>query len=316
MDYELRPLTRQNLPDLVHIFKGAFGGEPPIKALKAKYNTDVFGCEPIGYIAYSLADQEPAAYYGMFPILLNYEGKRILAAQSGDTMTLPKHQGKGLFTQLARKTYETGTEKGIEFVFGFPNKNSMPGFSKKLDWKFEEDEMAFYKIKRIYLPFSMLAKVKSLAFIPSLMANVGLRICGFRRTKLFENSISDLDKNAKTISHDSVFVNYKKPQSPDYHWIEKGKFKAWIKITHSLFVGDVGYNPALTEKEFKAKIYGLMRATGCAVCFFSASKGTWLEQLFESSFKKEAGTPAGYLKLAGPSEGSGMQYVYADFDTF
>jgi len=37
---------------------------------------------------------------------------------------------------LAKLTYKLAEERKIQLVFGFPNKNSLPGFQNKLDWKF------------------------------------------------------------------------------------------------------------------------------------------------------------------------------------
>src|SRR6185295_4439504 len=81
----------------------------------------------------------PAAFYGVFPVLVLISGKEVLAAQSGDTMTHRDHQKKGLFIKLAQRTFETCREKGIELVFGLPNSNSYHGFTKKLNWQHKDD---------------------------------------------------------------------------------------------------------------------------------------------------------------------------------
>ncbi|MFT3759921.1 GNAT family N-acetyltransferase [Thauera sp.] len=78
---------------------------------------------------------QDAAVYSIFlvPFLLN--GQRILAAQSLDTLTDKNHRGQGLFTLLAKAVYNRCTEKNIQFVYGFPNSSSGPGFFGKLDWQ-------------------------------------------------------------------------------------------------------------------------------------------------------------------------------------
>ena len=60
---------------------------------------------------------------------------RVLAAQSIDTMTHPRSQGKGVFTKLANACYGIAKERGIQLLYGFPNPSSYPGFVRKLGWK-------------------------------------------------------------------------------------------------------------------------------------------------------------------------------------
>jgi hypothetical protein len=52
-----------------------------------------------------------------------------------NTATHPRHQGKGLFTQLAKLTYELGADEGYECVIGVANANSTPGFIRKLGFQ-------------------------------------------------------------------------------------------------------------------------------------------------------------------------------------
>lgn len=81
------------------------------------------------------ADGKDAAVYSVFfaPFLQN--GQHILAAQSLDTLTDKDHRGQGLFTLLADAVYHRCEEKNIQFVYGFPNSQSGPGFFGKLGWK-------------------------------------------------------------------------------------------------------------------------------------------------------------------------------------
>jgi len=58
--------------------------------------------------------------------------KTVIAAQSGDAMTNFAYTGKGFFTQLGEKTDALLKAENIEFVYGFPNQNSYPGYIKKL----------------------------------------------------------------------------------------------------------------------------------------------------------------------------------------
>ena len=65
---------------------------------------------------------------------LNFLGKEILAGQSCDTMIRSDQRGKRWFTRLAESNYEYASANGVQAVFGFPNRNSFPGFMKYLGW--------------------------------------------------------------------------------------------------------------------------------------------------------------------------------------
>jgi hypothetical protein len=74
-------------------------------------------------------------HYTVTPTYLNHAGDRVLACQSGDTMVHPDYQGRGLFVRTAVESYRDLLSQGFAMVFGFPNKNSFPGFIRKLDWE-------------------------------------------------------------------------------------------------------------------------------------------------------------------------------------
>lgn len=84
----------------------------------------------VGYDAYY--ENELAAHYVTIPVVYNLNGSQKKGLLSLNTATHPKHQGKGLFTQLATKTYELAASLGYEFVIGVANQNSTHGFLKKL----------------------------------------------------------------------------------------------------------------------------------------------------------------------------------------
>lgn len=84
----------------------------------------------VGYDAYF--ENELAGHYVTIPVLYTLNGEQKKGLLSLNTATHPKHQGKGLFTQLATKTYEMASNMGYEFVIGVANQNSTHGFLKKL----------------------------------------------------------------------------------------------------------------------------------------------------------------------------------------
>jgi GNAT superfamily N-acetyltransferase len=84
----------------------------------------------VGFDAW--AGHELAAHYVTIPVQFEISGRATNGLLSLNTATRPEHQGKGLFTSLANKTYDRARDLGYEFVIGVANQNSTPGFLKKL----------------------------------------------------------------------------------------------------------------------------------------------------------------------------------------
>lgn len=73
-----------------------------------------------------------AAHYVTVPTKAVVQGRPVRGLLSLNTATAPEFQGKGLFTTLAQATYAAAREQGFQFVVGFANANSTPGFLRKL----------------------------------------------------------------------------------------------------------------------------------------------------------------------------------------
>jgi GNAT superfamily N-acetyltransferase len=84
----------------------------------------------VGFDAY--ADGVLVAHYVTVPVVYVVDGITTKGLLSLNTATHPQHQGKGLFTQLANRTYELGKTLGYKFIIGVANQNSTHGFLKKL----------------------------------------------------------------------------------------------------------------------------------------------------------------------------------------
>jgi len=87
----------------------------------------------VGFNAY--AGDELAAHYATIPVEATLDGAPARGLLSLNTATHPTHQGKGLFTRLAERTYARASELGYEFVVGVANANSTPGFTRKLGFQ-------------------------------------------------------------------------------------------------------------------------------------------------------------------------------------
>ena len=133
---EFKLLTKrefnEHIPSLNRLFKLAFGRDIHPRFFEWRYLEN-----PIDdlLVVVAVEDGEVIANYSASPMLFKYNNSVIKTAISMTTMTHPDHNGKGLFTKLARILYAEMERKSYSTVWGFPNMNSHGAFIKKLDWK-------------------------------------------------------------------------------------------------------------------------------------------------------------------------------------
>jgi GNAT superfamily N-acetyltransferase len=73
-----------------------------------------------------------AGHYALIPIRAELQRQPVDAALSLNTAVHPSHQGRGLFTELAERTYQLAAERGAHHVIGVANAQSTPGFLRRL----------------------------------------------------------------------------------------------------------------------------------------------------------------------------------------
>lgn len=130
-NFDIRLIDYDNLNELTEMFSLCFGSPPP-NYFEWKFLQNPAG-KVAGFVAYH--ESEVAGFYGFIPEDFMVNGEKTTIYQSMDTMTHPKYQRQGLFTKLAKKTYEHLIEQdGEVFVIGFPGMNSYPGLMKT-GWK-------------------------------------------------------------------------------------------------------------------------------------------------------------------------------------
>ncbi|MFC2034998.1 GNAT family N-acetyltransferase [Chloroflexota bacterium] len=74
-------------------------------------------------------------YYTVIPMTVQVTNNLVKAALSVNTMTHSDYRGHGIFAYLGEKAYVVCEQKGIKFVYGFPNSNIYQARIKKLEWK-------------------------------------------------------------------------------------------------------------------------------------------------------------------------------------
>lgn len=310
-DYYFEKLNHNNLNDLLSIYKDAFSKEVSLEFLQKKQDTSYAGPSYVGYIAYS-AENEPAAFYGVYPCFIDYNGKKYLAAQSGDTMTHSKHTGKGLFTSLATKTYEYCKENGINLVFGFPNQNSYPGFTKKLNW-IHFDDLISYQIKVKCIPWIRIKKIVHLSQkIHNLWGSFILQL--LPKGKAFTSSAKDI--NIPVIDHSEDFFKYKTYEKN--YLLNVNGINVWLKFDELfLLIGDI---EKCNEEEF-LKVIGKLKKIAFLIGLphirFTGSSNTWGIEMFKKYGVKMDNTyPVGGINFTNAIPLEKMKFTMADNDTF
>ncbi|HEY3402085.1 MAG TPA: GNAT family N-acetyltransferase [Ohtaekwangia sp.] len=309
-EYSIERISREKLADLISIYRAAFGRVITEEELEKKYDTAFLGQSYVGYIAYATATREPAAYYGVFPMQVMLEGQYHLIAQSGDTMTHPRHQGKGLFTRLAKETYALCREVGITAVFGFPSESSYPGFVKKLDWKHPEN-IQTYTLWVYTLPLSALLKIRSLAFLYTWWVKFVLLF--YKRGKLFQSSVARYQ--SQYIYRSEAFWAYKLRNTTNQCICIAGK-NVILKNGIMLGIGDIDGSGA---DNFDSVLKGIKRLAfflGNPRISFYVSPTVPLDTYLKKKFKVRQGLAVGYLNFSEAVDLAPLKYTYFDFDTF
>jgi hypothetical protein len=134
MEYKFfKALENSSLKDYEALFLKCFGSTK----LTTDYLDWLYLQNPDGIVigVDAFCNDRLVAHYSVIPRKYRYEDISYLGALSVNTATDPSHQGKGLFSKLASMTYEIAKSKGVNFVTGVANKNSIGGFVKKLEFQ-------------------------------------------------------------------------------------------------------------------------------------------------------------------------------------
>jgi hypothetical protein len=311
-EYRFERLQPKHYVDLVYISKSAFGINPGVNYYLNKNKTNCFGESNLGYIAYHILTNEPAAFYGVYSHPFKFKNQKYLVVQSGDTMTHKNHTNKGLFVELAKLTYALAQSKGASLVFGFPNENSYPGFVRKLNWV-HKNNIASYTIKTRTIPLLKLTKkLPLLKTSYHLYLKIINSLCG-NQIEVFENSASSIATG--TIEHSNDFFNYKKFNGS--YLIEINNIKLWLKADGFLYIGDIGkINNSYSAQEIILKIKRYAKLIGADVIKLGFSPNSFWDQILGKELSSEQGAAFCYLLFDKNFPIDSFEYTLADLDTF
>jgi len=131
-----KPYEKGDEKHIIALFEKVFGKTMGKTESEQHWRWEILG-NPVKPVSTMLAwhGQRLIAQYAVNPIEFWIQGKEFTAALSLDTMTDGDYGGKGIFQQTAKLLYSEITERGISFIYGFPNSKSVRGFLKYLDWQ-------------------------------------------------------------------------------------------------------------------------------------------------------------------------------------
>jgi len=310
VEYRFERFTPDQLPQLHSLHRAVFGSGSSEEKLRQKFASPVPGRAVIGYLAYA-PDGTAAAYYGIFPMIVEHQGQTLIVGQSGETMTHPDHRGRGLFTKLGRRTYDAAGQEGVAFVFGFPNSNSYPGFVKYLGWTHNRT-MRSYWLPVPTIPFNRLLRGRpSIAdrldrFQKRLILALGLA----RPTDEIESSV--LASGQSGIKRDRAFVDHK----PTILTFEQSRATAYFRLDEHLSIGDVVAEPGAKPFGLLIRLGAIAFLTGRLRIRFHASPGTAADRFLRGRMPVKEGLPYGHVSFDDEVDPELFDFTFIDYDTF
>jgi hypothetical protein len=121
------------------------------------------------------------------------ESQELYVAQSCDSAVLEQYRGKGIFTSIIQNAQKELQSQGVDFLFGFPNSNSYPGFIK-LGWRHEADFCRFFLPIDLYASLKYKIGKKCARIVHSLLNKIILFRINRLAKKTFHGTISTHDR--------------------------------------------------------------------------------------------------------------------------
>lgn len=159
------------------------------------------------------------------PFKAYFKGNIVKIGHSVDSMVLKKYRGKGIFKKLAIKTLEEGKERGYSYFYGFPNKNSLPIYTKKLGW------ISFGYVRRWIFPLNLniiASKYKIDLSILSPLFKIGTNLIKEKFSYVKVENFSGVEKYLENLKkHYDIFL------------LRDENFLSWRYLSHPYYTYDI-----------------------------------------------------------------------------
>ena len=295
-------LSKDNLDDLDLLYREVYGVARPNGYFIKKYDTAYTGVEYVGFIAYD-KENRPVAYYGVISCFIQSGKEILLAAQSADTMTHPKHRNKGMFVKLSMMTFDLCRQLGIRLIFGFPNQNSYPAMIKHLGWTETE------KMSRFTIP------------IGTIWDRIFLKISKQHHDEVLNKLVlrepaiknSAIEDGYTGVYRNEAYMRYK--TYTDTYLINMNSALLWIKVGDELIIGDIILKEN-NRKYFFEEIKALAKQLKLTKISFQVSGGCNLYDLFVYNYKPIQSFPVLFKDFGSGLQLDRIKFTFADIDIF
>jgi len=310
-DYYIERLTNSNFDKFVELHNLVFKKNESIETLQKKYDTSFIIEKYWVCMAFEKSTRKVVASYGVVPWLFNENEKKYLAAQSGDTMTVSNHRGKGLFGFLHAEVAALLKKQGFKFIFGFPNQKSYPVFKNKLNWKFYGNLNLYPLENKKSIPFKKLFwKFPRINDLHNKFVNIV-----FAKYETLDFNKLAVTSNILNTNKSDLYYRYK--LNTQHKFIKVNQNYYLIKITNRLIIGDVYLvNDEGFEKDVSI-IQKLAAKCGISEVDFICSKNSSLNSAFSSIKIPVDSYPVGIFELnTSQIDYNKIVFTFSDFDTF
>lgn len=179
-EFSYRKYINSDFSSYCDLFENVYSHKINSEFFKWKHNlSEAINKEPFIYLVFNKTGNLIGAN-SFFKSEFKQGSKTYNAIQSGDTMVHMNYRGKGIFKKIIKFAMADLKNYGFDFIFGFANNNSYPGFIK-LGFKEMYKVNNYLKILNYKLIFQN--KLKSIPFA-GLM---GKSIDNFKKTATFNS---------------------------------------------------------------------------------------------------------------------------------
>jgi hypothetical protein len=154
--WTLIPYERKDLPAIGLFFKALYMGQGDYGSMGYFYWKIADNYIQPGIINLIKDGDRIASTTSVTPKSLVFQGKTINVAEIGDTYTHPDYWRQGMFSLLINQTRQDAVKKGINFIYGTPNKLSLPGYQKKANF----DIVHNLTVRSLVFPVDIRSNVK------------------------------------------------------------------------------------------------------------------------------------------------------------
>lgn len=135
----IRPLSKDDVPQTTELIAKVFSGQSYFATKSTadtwdwRYNRSVFG-KSIQFVAEN-KEKEIIGFRSFWPWQFLCRGQVLSAFQPQATVVHPSYRNCGIFKEMNRFAVEEAVNRKTDFVFNFPNKQSLQGYIS-MGWSF------------------------------------------------------------------------------------------------------------------------------------------------------------------------------------